>query len=174
MDKHSNSFKGKNRRDFLKNSALIGAVVTLNPFKFSLFNDSKTDTWPAIRERITPIAIVQDAANLLIRVAGLSHVVTEARKSMEDYAEILQNENSSAWNKYVVRNNFFTSEDQLLQLVNDFSQREIDLDSGLLEREVKSLYTKAVSIGIQAVKLLDAYFKDNISDQQFMKRLNIG
>jgi len=303
----SDSYKGQNRRDFIKNSAILGAVIAMNPLKLVPFNELKIGEWPAIKERITPIAVIQDTVSLLSRESRLGHVITEAlheesnlvfcgstfergkkyfsevlkliqsaeygdetryqkaavltgwliyrelpaiitplykqetsekgsmyrdtailkykteiqsganqeemedilklmwhrvasrmhtltpdkeewetwvadfadwyhqdRKSMEDFAELLKRENSREWNRYVQKTNFFSENNKLVQMANDFSIKNVKLDKELLSVNGESLYAKMIKRGIRAVKLLDEYFKDNLSEKQIMSRLNIG
>jgi hypothetical protein len=301
------SYKGQSRREFIKNSALIGAVIATNPFKFAEYNEIKIGSWPAIKERITPIAIIQDAGSLLSRDVTLGHVITEAlheelnlafcgtsfekgkqffpevlksvksaewgdevrykkasivigwliyrempavftplykqessekgrlyrdaavlkykieflstinaaefedmlklmwhraavrmhtltpdrqewetwlenfadwyyqdRQTIEQYAKLVKKENSSEWNEFVDKPGFFSEDDHLIELANDFSYRTVSLDPGLLNGNGKSMYSKALSKGISSVKLLDQYFKEDISEKEIMNRLDIG
>lgn len=297
--------QNQGRREFLKKSAFLGSLIALNPFKL-VSKPFKVEGYPAVRERIVPVAILDDTAGLIVRDYNFSHVIIESfqeemnlmycgktfergkeylpellntikkadwgdesryqkaavicgwliyreippviaplyknessqkgsllrdtailkykaevepsddtaemadilkliwhrvacrihtltpdvkewnswildyidwylkdRKDMQEFAELLQKEHSAEWNEYIKRTNFFAPHDKLIKVANDFSKREISLDSDLLAVKGQSLYAQAIAKGIRAIKEFDNYLNGDISDKKMMKRLDI-
>jgi len=64
--------KSQNRREFIKSSALIGAFLSLDPFSLAYGNTVKLGDLPILKERLLPVSITWDAANLMMKDKNIS------------------------------------------------------------------------------------------------------
>jgi hypothetical protein len=90
---------------------------------------------------------------------GLAEVYLEARP---------------AYHKNYADTRFFDPEDEIIKMANDYSLREIDLTPSFVQDKGKSLYAKALTNAVIAVKSLDDYFDGRMNRSAFVEKYDIA